>query len=76
MDIGESYVVRIYRRPQPSGKAGTGSGSGQPCLIGIVENPGTGQRLVFHDIGELWTVLVDNGSPISGHKRKPVTSEK
>jgi len=59
MDIEDSYVVRIYRRALPSGKAGVHDDT--PRLIGVVENPGTGQRRAFHGIEELWAILADTG---------------
>ena len=74
MDIEDSYVVRIYRRTPPSAKAGVHDDT--PHLIGVVENPGTGRRRAFHDIEELWAMLAETGSPVSGRKRKPAGIEK
>ena len=73
MDIEDSYVVRIYRRTPPTGKDGIHDET--PRLIGVVENPGTGQRRAFHDIEELWAVLAQTGSPVSARKRKPAPTE-
>ena len=73
MDIEDSYVVRIYRRPPPSEKAGVHDGTSR--LVGVVENPGNGQRRAFHDIEELWAVLAQTGSPVSGRKRKPASTK-
>ena len=73
MDIEDSYVVRIYRRTPTGGKDGVRDD--RPSLIGVVENPGTGQRRPFHDIEELWTVLAETRSPVSRRKRKLVTTE-
>ena len=36
----------------------------------------TGQRRAFHDIEELWAMLAETGSPVSGSKRKPAGIEK
>lgn len=68
MDIEDSYVVRIYRRGPPNAEAG--AHDGHPRLTGVVESPATGHRQAFHDIEELWTVLAETGSPVSGGKRK------
>jgi hypothetical protein len=43
----DSYVVRIYRR------AGRQSG----ILIGTVEAAGTGKKMAFSNIEELWEIL-------------------
>ena len=73
MDIENSYVVRIYRRLPPGGKPG--SHDDPVRLIGVVENPATGHRQAFHDIGELWAVLAASDSPVSARKRKPAPVE-
>ena len=72
MDIEDSYIVRIYRRTPPSGK--DAARDNRPPLIGVVENPGTGQRRAFHNIEELWTVLAETGSPVPGRKQKPAST--
>lgn len=71
MDIEDSYVVRIYRRGPPNAEAG--ARDGDPRLIGVVESPASGRRQAFHDIEELWAVLAQTGSPVSGGKRKKTT---
>ena len=43
----ESYVVRIYRRV----------GRKSRILIGTVEAAGTGRRMAFSNIEELWDIL-------------------
>ena len=43
----ESYVVRIYRR----------AGRQSRILIGTVEEAGTGRKMAFSNIEELWEIL-------------------
>jgi hypothetical protein len=43
----ESYVVRIYRR----------AGRQSRILIGTVEAAGTGRKMAFSNIEELWEIL-------------------
>jgi len=43
----DSYVVRIYRR----------DGKKSRILIGTVEVPGTGGKMAFSNIEELWEIL-------------------
>ena len=58
----QSYVVRIYRK-EILMEPGRPNGSGRRrhdriALTGVVEMVERGERLAFHDIEELWTVLV------------------
>jgi hypothetical protein len=71
MEMEDSYVIGISRRPPPDT-----AGNDPPRLTGIVEHPATGQHQVFHDIEELWTVLAGTGSPASGGQEKPAPAEK
>lgn len=50
-----TYIVRIYRRTAVAGPARNGSDAG--VLAGIVEQPATGERVVFHDYEGLWRIL-------------------
>lgn len=43
----ESYVVRIYRR----------SGMRSRILVGTVETAGTGRKMAFSNVEELWELL-------------------
>lgn len=43
----DSYVIRIYRR----------GGKKSRILVGTVEAAGTGRKLAFSDIEELWEIL-------------------
>lgn len=45
----KSFVVRVY--PVPGGRT-LGA-----AMVGVVEDPETGQQLAFHDPQELWAAL-------------------
>jgi hypothetical protein len=59
MDRRDTYVLRIFRRPAPGGLgSGTGRARATPAwLVGVVEDPATGERRSFHDREELWALL-------------------
>lgn len=44
----ESYILRLYRREQ---------GSGEPMLLGVLEEPLSGQRCSFRSMEELHSLL-------------------
>jgi len=47
----ESYIVRVYHRDEQD-----------PALVdGVVEIVVTGEKLAFHDSGELWRILASTG---------------
>lgn len=48
-----SYVVRIYRR---SAVRGT-TRNEIPELVGVVDDPESGERHSFHGIEELWRII-------------------
>ena len=58
----QSYVIRIYRKealppsPQPHG-SGRRRHDGI-ALTGVIETVAHGKRLAFHDMEELWAVLI------------------
>lgn len=58
----QSYVIRIYRQEmllEPRRPNGSGRRRhDRIALTGVVERVEHGERLAFHDIEELWTVLV------------------
>ena len=45
----ESFVVRVYRRPETP----------PDSLVGVVEDVGQGRQIPFHDMKELWAILVE-----------------
>ncbi len=45
----ESYIIRIYRRPE--------QGSGEGAMDGLLENPVSGESQTFHCAEELWQLL-------------------
>ena len=47
----ESYIVRVYHRDRQH----------QSLLAGVVEIVVTGEKLAFHDSGELWRILASTG---------------
>ena len=58
----QSYVIRIYRREillKPRRTNGNGRRRlDRIALTGVVEKVEHGECMAFHDIEELWTVLV------------------
>ncbi|MBL8515836.1 MAG: hypothetical protein JNM76_02610 [Betaproteobacteria bacterium] len=57
----ESFIVRIYRRPEPEG----------PGPVGTVEVAATGQRVAFHNPEELLAALENPASRRRGRARQP-----
>jgi hypothetical protein len=57
----ESYVVRIYQRPEQPGDA----------LVGVVEDVREGRQIPFHDMEELRSILLkkDPGGKRANPKR-------
>jgi hypothetical protein len=47
----ESYIVRVYHRDRQH----------QSLLAGVVEIVVSGEKLAFHDSGELWRILASTG---------------
>ena len=44
----ESFVVRVYQRPETP----------TDSLVGVVEDVRQGRQIPFHDMKELWAILV------------------
>ena len=57
----ESFVVRVYRRSETS----------PDSLMGMVEDVGQGRQIPFHDMKELWAILLKEHA-----RRKPGGSRK
>jgi hypothetical protein len=63
----DSYVIRIYRKKEDNPRH----------LIGIVEKVGIGERKVFSNLNELWSILnpgkrsADRADSQKPRKRKP-----
>jgi hypothetical protein len=61
----DSYVVRIYRR----------AGKKSRILIGTAEVAGTGKRLGFSNIEELWEILQRRKLCAPSPSRRPLRKE-
>ncbi len=62
MDNRDTYVLRIFRRPAPGGQGrGAADAAMPPGLVGVIEDPATGERRSFHDREELWALLTAPG---------------
>jgi hypothetical protein len=59
----DSYVVRIYQRPERPADA----------LVGVVEDVRAGRQIPFHDMEELRTILLrkDPGGKRAKPRAKP-----
>ena len=57
----ESFVVRVYRRSEIS----------PDSLVGMVEDVRQGRQIPFHDMKELWAILLKEHA-----RRKPGGSRK
>jgi hypothetical protein len=69
MRFDDSYVVRIFRREPRAGEMRRTHDA--VALTGVIEHPGTGQRLSFHDIEELWATLAQIPPSTDSAKGKP-----
>lgn len=58
----ESYIIRIYRRPE--------QGSGEGAMDGLLENPVSGESQAFHSAEELWRLLsLSVAGPVSPNSK-------
>lgn len=63
----KSYIVRVY----PAG----GSGTSNTGIVGIVEDPETGDTTKFHDSAELWAI-VSRGPAVQPARREKQVPKK
>lgn len=54
----ESYILHIYRRDPAEATPGKRRALDHCDLVGLLEGAGDDQRLAFHDIEELWALLM------------------
>jgi len=63
MSLGETYVIRIYRRGEPAARdVGTPPqrpSSDRAELIGVLEDPVSGETRAFHGTSELVAMLCE-----------------
>jgi hypothetical protein len=64
----DSYIVRIYRRQSCPGAARRARDG--VTLIGVVEDARDGTQRCFHDMEQLWSVLVKTRCPSRGRGGK------
>ena len=62
----ESYIVRVYHRNRQH----------HSLLAGVVEIVVTGEKLAFHDSGELWRILASTGHAPARAKQRIGTSRQ
>jgi len=74
MSLGETYVIRIYRRGKSAAKGDGGTtpkrrSTDRVVLAGLIEDPVSGQTWVFREANELVSMLCEVAARAAARNR-------